>query len=317
MTPDRLFLLCTLLAARQQTTAELLAAELGVSVRTVLRDLDWLRDAGFAVVVTRGRHGGVSLVPGGTLPVGSTSRSASALELAPATTSDIPGLDERQRGEISAGNSPRSQRLPLSDLVAVDNRGWFEPPSDGVAPATLLQSVRSGRRLRVRYRRSGERTPTWREVDPYGLLAKAGRWYLVADHAGRPRLFAAIRLDAVETTHTPRQLRPDHTLAEVARELTASVEDPGELLVTCRLASDSLDLAKRLLQGRIREVRPDTGEADAPETVIVVIACRALGAVRQLLQFGDQLQVLDPPEARERLLAIARDTIAQYATDAR
>ncbi|WP_425302081.1 HTH domain-containing protein, partial [Nocardia farcinica] len=42
-------------------TTEHLADQLGVSVRTVLRDLNWLRDAGFPLVVQRGRHGGVTL----------------------------------------------------------------------------------------------------------------------------------------------------------------------------------------------------------------------------------------------------------------
>ena len=302
VTPDRLFLLGTLLSAQQQVSAQTLADQLGVSVRTVLRDPDWLKDAGYPLVVTRGRHGGISLVPGTSLHPHTPAPAPQATPVA--------GLDERQQEALGPSHEcQRSLRLPLSELVVVDNRGWFEPPAEGVTPAHLLDAVRSGRRLRIRYRHSGQPAARWEEVDPYGLLAKAGRWYLVADRAGRPRLFAAVRLAEIEQTHTPRQLRAGVTLAQAAASLTEAAENPGEVLVTCRLLAQRLDLARRLLQGRITEVRADP---DGTDTVIVVFACRVVDAVRQLMQFGADLEVLDPPAARDRVIAGAQGLLARY-----
>ncbi|WP_121842240.1 YafY family protein, partial [Streptomyces sp. S5] len=91
MTPDRFFaLLLALQTRRDPVTTTDLAAETGVSVRTVLRDLRWLQDAGFPVLVERGRWGGVTLLPGGALD---TAR------LTPAERDQLAlhGLDDRQR----------------------------------------------------------------------------------------------------------------------------------------------------------------------------------------------------------------------------
>ena len=53
-----------LLQSRPQVSAAELAHELGVSVRTVLRDVAWLEDAGAPIYVRRGRYGGISILPG-------------------------------------------------------------------------------------------------------------------------------------------------------------------------------------------------------------------------------------------------------------
>src|SRR5690606_15577612 len=67
MTPDRFFSLLIALQSRETVTTTDLAAELGISVRTVFRDVQWLQDAGFPILVRRGRWGGVTLLPGGAL----------------------------------------------------------------------------------------------------------------------------------------------------------------------------------------------------------------------------------------------------------
>ncbi|NLS10133.1 transcriptional regulator [Nesterenkonia sp. MY13] len=64
MTPDRLFLLLRLLEQSPTTTASTLASQLGVSVRTLRRDLQWLSEAGFPVLTRPGKYGGVTWVPG-------------------------------------------------------------------------------------------------------------------------------------------------------------------------------------------------------------------------------------------------------------
>ena len=76
MTPDRFFALVMLLDTRDGATTAELASALGVSLRTVSRDLNWLREAGLAVSAHRGRLGGVSMLPGaGSTSGGSRLRS--------------------------------------------------------------------------------------------------------------------------------------------------------------------------------------------------------------------------------------------------
>jgi len=62
--PQRLIALLAVLQVRRVTTAGALAAEFGVSVRTILRDIQALIDAGIPVLTARGKYGGISLLPG-------------------------------------------------------------------------------------------------------------------------------------------------------------------------------------------------------------------------------------------------------------
>lgn len=308
---DRFFSLLLALQSRETTTTTDLAAQAGVSVRTVLRDLQWLQDAGFPLLIRRGRWGGVTLLPGGSLD---TSR------LTPAERDHLAlyGLDDTQREQLGAtADTRRAYRkvrlpnagvLPLSAVVTTDNRPWFSRDTEGLPPAALVGDLRRGVRLRIHYRRSDEAEATWRTVDPYGLLAKAGRWYLVADSAGRPRLHALERITGWEPMRAARRLRPDVTLDSVAAELTAHWENPGTLAVHAELDTNQLDRARRIL-GRRLTVRATTGTRQ----VSITIACRDVEDVRTLLQFGDSVTVTAPAEARDHIRQITTRILRRYA----
>ncbi|MFE2276697.1 helix-turn-helix transcriptional regulator [Streptomyces sp. NPDC059454] len=315
MTPHRFFSLLLALQSRETTTAAVLAAQVGVSVRTVLRDLQWLEEAGFPLVIRRGRWGGVSLLPGGWFDTsGLTPNERDHLALY--------GLDDAQREQLGAVSDtrrahqkvrstlrpPDPDRLPLSTVVATDNRPWFSPQTEGVPPAALVGDLRRGVRLRICYRRSEEGSGTWRVVDPYGLLAKAGKWYLVADSEGRSRLHALERLVDWEPMRTVRRLRPGATLESVAAELTASWENSKTLQIHAELASDQVSRARRIFGRRLT-----TGEAVGAHRVRITVTGRDVEDVRLFLQFGDSVTVTDPPEARERIRQLAAEILRTYA----
>ncbi|QQN79620.1 helix-turn-helix transcriptional regulator [Streptomyces sp. XC 2026] len=314
MTPDRFFSLLLALQSREATTTADLAAEAGVSVRTVLRDLRWLQEAGLPLLVRRGRWGGVTLLPGGPLD---TAR------LTPEERDQLAlhGLDDAQRGQLgSSADSSRARRkiravprqagtgaLPLSSLVTTDNRPWFSGESEGLPRAAMVDALRRGVRLRISYRRSGEPEPAWRVVDPYGLLAKAGKWYLVADRAGRPRLYALERLVDWEPVRAARRLRPGAELAGVAAELTAHWENPGGFPIRAEVDPERLGVARRMLGRRLV-----IGEAVAGGRVSVTVNGRNVEDVRLLLPFGGSLTVTGPAQARERMRELAEEIRAVY-----
>ncbi|WP_320776336.1 helix-turn-helix transcriptional regulator [Streptomyces sp. CRN 30] len=320
MTPDRFFSLLLALQSRQTTTTADLAAQVGVSVRTVLRDLRWLQEAGFPLLVRRGRTGGVTLLPGGRLD---------AARLTPDERDHLAlhGLDDQQREQLgAAGQTRRAHQkvrsvlrpsvvdgLPLSAVVTTDNRPWFlrDAESEDLPSAALVSDLRRGVRLRVRYRRSEENAPTWRVVDPYGLLAKAGRWYLVADCAGRPRLHALERLSEWEALRVPRRLRPEATLNSVAAQLTASWESPDgpdTVRIHAELDADQLDRARRILGRRLT-----VQDAVDSRRVRITLSGRNVDDVRMLLQFGDRVTVTGPPAARERVRQLAAELLRTHA----
>ncbi|ATL32525.1 Transcriptional regulator, DeoR family [Streptomyces formicae] len=309
VTPDRFFSLLLALQSRETMTTVDLAEQVGVSVRTVLRDLRWLEEAGFPLLIKRGRLGGVTLLPGGVLD---TSR------LTPDERDHLAlhGLDDAQREQLGAtadtrradlkvrsGLRPSSTgALPLSAVVTTDNRPWFFRDAAGMPPAALVGDLRRGVRLRISYRRSEETEAAWRVVDPYGLLAKAGRWYLVADVEGRPRLHALERLIGWEPMRAARRLRPDATLDGVAAELTARWENPETFRIHAELDADRLGLARRVL-GRRLAVQ-DTESARGGRVAITVTG-RDVEDVRLLLQFGASVTVTGPEEAREHIRRLA------------
>ncbi|QEU97043.1 helix-turn-helix transcriptional regulator [Streptomyces kanamyceticus] len=309
MTPDRFFSLLLALQSRETMTTADLADEVGVSVRTVLRDLRWLQEAGFPLLIRRGRLGGVTLLPGGVLD---TSR------LTPDERDHLAlhGLDDAQREQLGAtADTRRADRkvrsglrpsstgaLPLSAVVTTDNRPWFFRDAAGMPPAALVGDLRRGVRLRISYRRSAETEAAWRVVDPYGLLAKAGRWYLVADAEGRPRLHALERLVGWEPMRAARRLRPDATLDGVAAELTARWENPEAFRIHAEIDADRLGLARRVL-GRRLAVQDTEGVLGG--RVSITVTGRDVEDVRLLLQFGDSATVTGPAEAREHVRRLA------------
>ncbi|WP_280397692.1 helix-turn-helix transcriptional regulator [Nocardia carnea] len=313
MTPDRFFSLLIALQSRATVTTTELAEELGISVRTVFRDLQWLQEAGFPVLIRRGRGGGVTLLPGG------------ALDLARLTPAErdhlaLTGLDDAQREQLGAASEGRRARskvapgrvrpenlLPVHAVVTTDNRPWFGPPGAGIGPAELVGDLRRGVRLRLNYRRSDETEPAWQLVDPYGLLAKGGRWYLVADHLGRPRLYSLERVAGWRPVRTPRRLRPGATLHAVAAELSAKWETAGALQVEGELTAGQLERAHRILGTRLTVLSAARGGR-----VRIGVACRVLEDVRQLLQFADDFVVTGPPAARDRIRELATAIVRQY-----
>ena len=327
MTPDRFFSLLLALQTRETVTTGDLASQVGASVRTVLRDLRWMQEAGFPLLVQRGRLGGVRLLPGGALD---TSR----LTAAERDDLALHGLDDAQRKQLGTGSDSRRARkkvaaarqqaaslLPLSAVDTTDNRPWFGSGPGGTDPSGIVGDVRRGVRLRLHYRRSEDVDPTWQLVDPYGLLAKAGRWYLVADRSGVPRLYSLERLLEWRPTRAPRRLRST-TLAGVVAELTSRWEADDTVRIRAVLDARQLDRARRILGARLTVQRPEDGDqlpegGDQPceggDQVAITFACREIEDVRQLLPFAGDITVIEPQEARDRIHGLATQIVHRYS----
>ncbi|MBO0810499.1 MAG: WYL domain-containing protein [Microlunatus sp.] len=311
MRSQRLLSMLLLLQVRQRMTARQLADELGVTERTILRDVQTLAEADIPVYAEQGRYGGIVLLPGSRLDVNRlTPSEVDALRLL--------GLDPAQAAQLGIDTTttlrklrtraaPARTSIPLSELVVIDNRAWFAADTSGADPAGLAADLQSGRRLRLGYRHSDQRTVSSLTVDPYGLLARAGSWYLVADHRSAPRLFALERLTHWRTLDRPRRLRPGVDLGSVSRKLMDDLERGGELMITALLDTDRLDIARRILRTRLR-----TAERVDDQRTRITIGYDQLEAIRQLLQFAEHLVIIDPPEAATRLRDLALATAAQY-----
>lgn len=320
MKASRLLHLLLLLQTRQRITTTELAERLEVSRRTVLRDVEALSMAGVPVYAERGRTGGIVLLPGARL-------NASHLEPRELEALSVAGLDgaQLQRLGLSAVAESAARKIAarqsaapgspylslLADLVLVDSASWLAGKETEVDIADLASTLRRRRRMRIQYRRSAEGQSSPRVVDPYGLVAKSGRWYLIADDHGDGRLFALERLAAYETLDAPVTLRPGQTLHTMWAALKSRTEAPGRVHVTVALRESRLDLAQRILGSRIHEV----SDAEAGWCTVVV-RYPDIESVRQLLQFGDHIEILTPQTARDRVRQLAKDLAQRHSIPA-
>src|SRR5215469_7688135 len=202
MRSDRLLSIMLLLQTHGQLPAGELAQRLEVSVRTIMRDVEALSSAGVPVYTVRGPQGGIALLPGYRTDVtGLTADEARALFvlLSGSAHADL-GLGQAIGSALRKlmAALPAAYR-PDADLasrrILIDPARWRGGPArpDGIDLAVLQEAVFTDRRLRLRYRHGRNNQVRTYTVDPYGLVSKAGVWYLVSDHRGQPRLFRADR----------------------------------------------------------------------------------------------------------------------------
>lgn len=195
-------------------SADRLAREFEVSVRTIKRDLDALENSGAPIWSRPGPGGGYGLVRGGALPpVTLSAAQAVALMAAASAASDAPYADLASAGikKIVDVLDPRTR----AHADALADRIWVNAsPAPSRAVRSALEEAMSEQRVaRIRYT-SAEGATTTRDVEPVLFAATNGRWYLV----GWCRLRDAMRWFAVsriERASVTRMACSGHTIDEV------------------------------------------------------------------------------------------------------
>ncbi|MFE0328714.1 YafY family protein [Streptomyces sp. Y2F8-2] len=317
MKSDRLLSILLLLQTRGRVPAHELAERLEVSVRTIYRDIEALSASGVPVYAERGRHGGIELLAGFRTDVtGLTADESRALFILAAQGAHAAlGLDaalgsalRKVMAALPAPHRPAAEAT--SRRILVDATRWKGGPQSAVDLDTLQDAVFADRRLRLHYRHSGATAPRTYTVDPYGLVSKAGVWYLVADRRGTPRLFRADRVRSATLLPDPVRRRPGVELADAWEVLRRQVEErPGGFEVTVRVRRDILDMFQRLTASALVALPEDDGESP---WATARLSYGFVREVRQLLMFADRLEILAPPEAREELARAAASVTELY-----
>ena len=318
MRADRLLSLALLLQARGAATARVLAAELGVSVRTVYRDLEALSAAGVPVVTEAGPGGGCRLMDGYRFPLrGLRPDEAEALLiLGVPTVLDELGLAgaltaAHRQIQVTAG-------LTAAALVHLDMPRWFGGQEAVPCLRDLAQALRLGRKLVLRYP-PPDRDP--RVVGPLGLVNKAGIWYLVASSeagAGDIRVFRAGRVSAARILAEPVRRPAGFELAAFWARWSAEFEATRPRLEVRLAASpDALSAFGEVFGPAAAPALEAAEPGDQDGWRVVTLSFEhERAAVHRLAGFGDQVEVLDPPAVRAVLLATAREILGRYPNGA-
>ncbi len=328
MRSDRLLSIMLLLQTHGQLPASELAGRLEVSARTIMRDVEALSASGVPVFTVRGPQGGIALLPGFRTDVtGLTADESRALFvlLAGPAHADLglgQALGSALRKVMAALPAPHRPDADLtSRRILIDPVRWRGAPGpDHPAPdlAPFQQAVFTDRRLRLRYRHGRDRRVRTYTLDPYGLVNKAGVWYLVADHRGESRLFRADRALSAVVLAEPVRRRDGLGLADVWPALRRTIDDiPTPLAVTVRVRDEVLPLFLRVHQADLADPTPAAGPAGEPDRdpgwTRVELRFRTLLGAQPLLAFGPDLEVLTPEELRQTLARLAAETAARYA----
>lgn len=195
-------------------SAERLAREFEVSVRTIKRDLGALENSGAPIWSRPGPGGGYGLTSGASLPPVSLSPAqAVALMAAVSAASDAPYADLATAGiqKILDVLDPRT-RARADELA---HRVWVNaPPSSSRAIKSALEEAMAEQRvIRIRYT-SRDGTTTTRDVEPVLFASTTGQWYLV----GWCRLRNAMRwfiVSRIERASLTKTACGGHTIHEV------------------------------------------------------------------------------------------------------
>src|SRR5205807_4537290 len=121
-----------------------------------------------------------------------------------------PQLDQASRKLAVAAGPGGAGRL--QERVLIDGEGWFRTRPVPAHLARVQDALWSDRRLRLRYRRALDRVVD-RTVEPYGLVSKAGVWYLLAAVDGQPRVYRVPRIEEAELLDETFQRPPGSALA--------------------------------------------------------------------------------------------------------
>jgi predicted DNA-binding transcriptional regulator YafY len=320
---SRLVELLVRLQLRGGASASELAAALEVSVRTVYRDVEALSAAGVPVYTEVGRNGGIRIDPSyrvaGLPRLDATEARGVLFAVVPAIAAQL-GFDASAADRTllpAMESSTETAARVVRDRLLVDPTHWFVPQDDTPALADVARAVWESREVRLAYR------GTEVTVQPLGLILKGYTWYLL----GRPRrsderpfrLFRLSRIDAVEPLVHRFDRPADFDLAATWAELRqAFLESIPEYFVTVRLAPAAEPLLP-ILDEATRPELPLTGDVVRDEHGWARLRLRFErldNAARHLLRFGADVEVLDPPELRERMVEAAVGLATLYADHA-
>jgi predicted DNA-binding transcriptional regulator YafY len=312
-------LLFTLYSKRSATVAEL-ATALGVSERTMHRDIAALRDAGVPLWTETGRHGGVRLVDGWRTHLdGLTSREAVAMFAmgVPQALADL-GLGTAMsaaHAKLFATLPPalREQAQGMAQRFHLDAPSWFRPADDTEHLAAIARAVWEQRRVEIAYGRSGQTVQ--RTLQPLGIVLKAGVWYLVAEVDGDLRTYRVARIEAVAETDQRFERPPDFDLVAWWERSSAQFEQSLRTVpVRIRLSAYGMRALPKILDPdaavkALEQAGPPAADGWTEVTVELEEATIAAG---QLIALGDEVEVLGPPATRAAFVTVVRRMASRH-----
>lgn len=308
----RVLQLLALLQRQPVWTGEALAERLGVTARTVRRDIMRLRDLGYVVDAETGRAGGYRLVAGQALPpltLADTEAVAAAIALRSASGSGVAGVEAAATtalGKLEQVLPPRlRERVAALDAATEQLTRVAAAAVDPDVLVALAHGCHRGERVRCAYTDSRGGFSR-RELEPYQLVQARRRWYLAAFDRDRGE-WRTLRVDRVTDVQlqgvaVPARERPDATEL-VAQAITVA---PYRWHATVRLDAP-VELAAEWVPPTVGAV-----SGDGDRAVLRISANDLSWLARYLAGLPVRFAVDEPPELRAALAELGAQLTAEF-----
>ena len=315
MRASRLVSILLLLQSKGRMTAQELADELEVSVRTVYRDMDSLAAAGIPLYGEAGHEGGYRLIDGyRTRLTGLTTGEAESLFFTglPSAAADL-GLGAAVTAaqlKLMAALPPelRDRAGRVAERFHLDAPSWYRdadsaPQLGGVAAAVWDQRV-----IRIRYLRWEKPQQITREIEPYGLVFKAGRWYLVAAAGATKRTYRISRILDLETLDATFERDSTFDLATYWEEYLRHFDQRRNVdSATIRISPRALARLPEVAEPAVVEAARRTTQPDTHGWFRVTIPVDEPGqALADLFRLAPDIEIIHPAELRAAMIENVR-----------
>jgi predicted DNA-binding transcriptional regulator YafY len=308
-TSSRTLRLLSLLQTHRYWPGAELAERLGVSVRTLRRDIDRLRELGYPVDASRGVDGGYQLAAGAALPplvLDDEEAVALAVGLQAAAQGGVAGIAEssvRALAKVVQVMPPRLRRRVDTLRAMTVPAAWSGPTIDADPDVliTLAQACRDTERLEFGYR-AASGAQSSRLVEPLRLVALGRRWYLVAYDLTRHD-WRSFRIDRIEEARrTGARFRPRDLPAEDAAAFVRAGVDraPAGWSVEVLIDAPVAQVQAHVSRWGTTEAAPDGRCLLRMQVDSLDWPAMVLGGI------GAEFEVVTPPELLEQVQAWAR-----------
>ncbi len=320
MRADRLLSILLLLQARGRMTARELARELEVSERTIYRDIDALNAAGVPVYGEAGLQGGYALLDSyRTNLTGLTAGEVRALAMLniPAPLADL-GVSQELRSallKVSAAlpATRRDDQERARQCYHLDSTWWRQGEEQVPHLRTIHQAIWQECKLYVVYRPPFA-TEIERLVAPYGLVAKAGVWYLVYAINGKVRAQRVSDYVEVRMAEEPFERPEGFDLVSFWDEWCAEYETRfADFTATVRIAPALVRDLAHYFGSAIHARVARAGPPDEKGWIRLELPFESLEAARErFLGFGRAVEVVEPEALRLSVLDYAEQIVELY-----
>ncbi len=312
MRASRLLCILTTLQARGRATATELATASRVSLRTIYRDIDALSSAGIPVYSERGSDGGYRLLDGYRTQLnGLSAKEAEALFMTglsgPAADLGLGTVMAAAQNKLLSAMPPqvRAGAEQMRARFHLDAPAWFAQAEQPKHLPFVADAVWAQRLIRIRYQ--SWKAKKNRIVEPLGLVLKGGAWYLVGRVDGDARTYRISRILDLAVLDQRFDRPKVFDLAAYWQASTQRLEaELHQNVATIRLSRWGVKMLEALTSPYVRAATRISPEVDADGRRTAVMP---VGSIRQacvdLLKFGVDAEVLEPPELRAKMAEVA------------